>query len=66
MIEETQNASKSGARKPSAILEEIESMFGSPEITPETLSDFLLDDDATLVSGMSEEKIDAAAEDDEE
>lgn len=37
-----QAASKSNARKPSAILEEIESMFGSPDI--DSLSDFLLDD----------------------
>ncbi len=44
MLDEQQVVSKSAARKPSAILEEIESMFGSPEITPEALGDLLVDD----------------------
>lgn len=37
-------ASKSSLRKPSAILEEIESMFGSPEISVETMESLLIDD----------------------
>lgn len=37
-------AAKSSLRKPSAILEEIESMFGSPEITEDTVSNMIIDD----------------------
>lgn len=37
-------ASKNNARKPSAILQEIESMFGSPDV--ESMRDFFLDDEA--------------------
>jgi len=43
MYDDSSAASKSTARKPSAILEEIESMFGSPEITPETIGDLIAD-----------------------
>lgn len=39
---EEQTLGSSGGRKPSAILEEIESMFGSPDV--ESMADFLLDD----------------------
>jgi DNA-directed RNA polymerase subunit beta' len=42
-------ASKSTLRKPSAILEEIESMFGSPEISEETMENLLIDDSAMHV-----------------
>jgi DNA-directed RNA polymerase subunit beta' len=41
-------SARSGARKPSAILEEIESMFGSPEINSDSLGSMLLDDDEAL------------------
>jgi hypothetical protein len=44
--QDEQVGSKSNARKPSAILEEIESMFGSPDI--ESMSDFLLDDSGAM------------------
>ncbi len=44
MLDDQQAVSKSTARKPSAILEEIESMFGSPEISTESLGDLLIDD----------------------
>ncbi len=50
MIDDSQLGAKSTARKPSAILEEIESMFGSPEISQETMGDFLIDD-----SGMDDD-----------
>jgi len=50
-------ANKSTLRKPSAILEEIESMFGSPEISEETMESLLIDD-----SSMHVETIGAAAE----
>jgi DNA-directed RNA polymerase subunit beta' len=42
MVTDDHSANRSNARKPSAILEEIESMFGSPDM--ESLSEFLLDD----------------------
>ncbi len=54
MLDEQQATSKSTARKPSAILEEIESMFGSPEITPEALGDLLIDDGSTNASQADE------------
>lgn len=57
MYEEQALASKSVARKPSAILEEIESMFGSPEINTETMGSLLIDDE-----GLQEEMIDDRAE----
>ena len=41
-------AAKSSLRKPSAILEEIESMFGSPDISPETMETMLIDDGAAM------------------
>ncbi|MBX2860014.1 MAG: DNA-directed RNA polymerase subunit beta'' [Vampirovibrio sp.] len=47
MQEEQSISSRSSARKPSAILEEIESMFGSPDISQGTsanMEDVLLDD----------------------
>jgi DNA-directed RNA polymerase subunit beta' len=40
--------STSNARKPSDILEEIESMFGSPDV--ESMADFLLDDSGLAAS----------------
>jgi DNA-directed RNA polymerase subunit beta' len=43
-------SSRSNARKPSAILEEIESMFGAPDITG--MSSVIMDDDEALV-GLS-------------
>lgn len=42
-------AAKSALRKPSAILEEIESMFGSPEISEETMENLLIDDSSMHV-----------------
>lgn len=42
-------ASKSALRKPSAILEEIESMFGSPEISLESVENLLIDDSSMHV-----------------
>ncbi len=54
-------ANKSALRKPSAILEEIESMFGSPEISEETMENLLIDDSAMHVEtipGASEESFD--------
>lgn len=46
MFDESEQAlaAKSSLRKPSAILEEIESMFGSPEISMETMENLLIDD----------------------
>lgn len=56
--------SKSAARKPSAILEEIESMFGSPDL--DALSDFLLDDSGiaglSIRGGEDEDILDEGAE----
>jgi DNA-directed RNA polymerase subunit beta' len=49
MQDDTPSSSRFTARKPSAILEEIESMFGSPEISEETLGTLLLDEDEDLV-----------------
>jgi DNA-directed RNA polymerase subunit beta' len=53
MFEEAEQAfaAKSALRKPSAILEEIESMFGSPEISEETMENLLIDDTAMHVEG---------------
>lgn len=59
MLEEAEQAfaAKSTLRKPSAILEEIESMFGSPEISEETMENLLIDDSSmhveTIGSGES-------------
>ncbi|MGE0201494.1 MAG: DNA-directed RNA polymerase subunit beta'' [Candidatus Melainabacteria bacterium] len=47
-------ASKSTMRKPSAILEEIESMFGSPEINEETLENLIIDDGSLHVIEATE------------
>ena len=44
---------RSSARKPSAILEEIESMFGSPNISKEALAGDLLIDDTSSASAKS-------------
>jgi DNA-directed RNA polymerase subunit beta' len=51
MLEEAEQAfaAKSTLRKPSAILEEIESMFGSPEISEETMENLLIDDSSMHV-----------------
>jgi len=57
-------ATKSTLRKPSAILEEIESMFGSPEISEETMENLLIDDSSmhveTIGGGGGEEFEDEA------
>lgn len=45
-------AAKSALRKPSAILEEIESMFGSPEISEETMENLLIDDSSMHVENI--------------
>ena len=42
-------AAKSALRKPSAILEEIESMFGAPEISMESVENLLIDDSSMHV-----------------
>jgi DNA-directed RNA polymerase subunit beta' len=56
-LEQDDSANKSSnARKPSAILEEIESMFGSPDV--ESFSDFLLDDSFASSMGMHTEEED--------
>jgi DNA-directed RNA polymerase subunit beta' len=47
-------AAKSTLRKPSAILEEIESMFGSPEISEETMESLLIDDSSMHVEQVGE------------
>ncbi len=49
MLDDQAAGSRFTARKPSAILEEIESMFGSPEISQETLGDLILDEEDILV-----------------
>lgn len=49
MLGEHGAGSRFTARKPSAILEEIESMFGSPEISQETLGELILDDEDILL-----------------
>ena len=49
MVDGDLAGSRFSSRKPSAILEEIESMFGSPEISRETLGDFIIADDDILV-----------------
>jgi DNA-directed RNA polymerase subunit beta' len=62
MFEEQLSASKSVARKPSAILEEIESMFGSPEISAESLGGLLLDDE-DLKEEIIDDRTDAMEDD---
>lgn len=52
-------AAKSSLRKPSAILEEIESMFGSPEINEETMESLLIDD-----SSLHVERVDGGDDED--
>ncbi len=58
MFDESEQAfaAKTTMRKPSAILEEIESMFGSPEISHETMENLLIDD-----GSMHVEEVGAAA-----
>jgi DNA-directed RNA polymerase subunit beta' len=48
-IEELAASSKFASRKPSAILEEIESMFGSPEVSDESLGAFVVADDDIIL-----------------
>ena len=64
-IEEMQAQSRFASRKPSAILEEIESMFGSPEVSEESLGDFVIADDDIMLddsqSGFIIEDVNAAA-----
>ncbi|MCA9842045.1 MAG: DNA-directed RNA polymerase subunit beta'' [Cyanobacteria bacterium HKST-UBA03] len=54
MIEEQAASSRFSSRKPSAILEEIESMFGSPEINKETMGDLILEEDDIVVGDASD------------
>lgn len=54
------------ARKPSAILEEIESMFGSPEISQETLGELILDEDDILVDDTADILAENQSENDDE
>ncbi len=58
MMEEAEQAfaAKSTLRKPSAILEEIESMFGSPEISEETMENLLIDDSSMHVENIGGEE----------
>jgi DNA-directed RNA polymerase subunit beta' len=49
MLGDESSASRFTARKPSAILEEIESMFGSPEISQDTMGSFLLDEEDIVI-----------------
>jgi len=58
MLEEAEQAfaAKSTLRKPSAILEEIESMFGSPEISEETMENLLIDDSSMHVENIGGEE----------
>ncbi|MFM7468385.1 MAG: DNA-directed RNA polymerase subunit beta', partial [Vampirovibrionales bacterium] len=51
--EDDHYGSRSGARKPSAILEEIESMFGAPQITEETMAAFEGEDAQEALGGLS-------------
>ena len=65
MLNDDHGAHKSHARKPSAILEEIESMFGSPDM--DSLSEFLLDDSMAALSSFGTQFLDpdsALADDD--
>jgi DNA-directed RNA polymerase subunit beta' len=57
MMEEQVAVSKSSARKPSAILEEIESMFGSPDlsVTQAMMGDMLIDDESFQPENYDEE-----------
>jgi len=48
MLDEHAANARFTARKPSAILEEIESMFGSPEISQETMGNLLLEEDIII------------------
>ncbi|MEB3287511.1 MAG: DNA-directed RNA polymerase subunit beta'' [Vampirovibrionales bacterium] len=57
-------SAKSALRKPSAILEEIESMFGSPEMNEETLENLIQDESLTITAGVGAEGDEAEEEDD--
>jgi len=46
--------SRASSRKPSAILEEIESMFGSPDINEETIGQLLIDDSSISIQGADD------------
>jgi hypothetical protein len=59
MLSDDHGAHKSHARKPSAILEEIESMFGSPDM--DSLSEFLLDDSMAALSSFGTQFLDTDA-----
>ncbi|MFN8614865.1 MAG: DNA-directed RNA polymerase subunit beta'' [Vampirovibrionales bacterium] len=50
--------SRSSSRKPSAILEEIESMFGSPDINEETIGQLLIDDSSISIQGGESDLMD--------
>ncbi len=52
MLDDQSGAARFTARKPSAILEEIESMFGSPEISEETLGELMLDDEDLITDDI--------------
>ncbi len=62
MIDDQSAGSRFTARKPSAILEEIESMFGSPEISEETLGDLILDEDDIIIDDTKDLLDDDASE----
>jgi DNA-directed RNA polymerase subunit beta' len=59
MLSDDHGTHKSHARKPSAILEEIESMFGSPDM--DSLSEFLLDDSMAALSSFGTQFLDPDA-----
>jgi DNA-directed RNA polymerase subunit beta' len=65
MIDDQAGGSRFTARKPSAILEEIESMFGSPEISQETLGDLILDDE-DIIMDEEDQSSDVLVSDDED
>jgi DNA-directed RNA polymerase subunit beta' len=67
MLEEGEQAfsNKSTLRKPSAILEEIESMFGSPEISEETMENLLIDDSSMHVETIAGAPVEEGFEDEE-
>jgi DNA-directed RNA polymerase subunit beta' len=65
MFEEQALAAKSVARKPSAILEEIESMFGSPDISHETMGGLLVDEEITLDEELVDDRAKSFEEDED-
>jgi DNA-directed RNA polymerase subunit beta' len=52
-----QSAARTALRKPSAILEEIESMFGSPEISEKTMENLLLEDSSLHIETIGNSSI---------